>query len=200
MDFMKLLKKFRGDHPLQPVQEHPSDLALSSALLAITAKRQQTSGTESTSEAIQELSDRFETLLQILKQEFAGRLENPVRAFASLTGIFESDERKKNTKMRTPFLYLRVPSRPGYLMEEAEMDHVFVYRASESRTLLWNDSDATVSRTPLFARKHQIEAELVRVQPDLWEATWMDETRQTLSTHQIAQIVLAKAMKELVAP
>jgi hypothetical protein len=197
MVFKRIFKGLMGETQSELAADTPAGNELSSALHTLSQKKRHFGTAVDVTEGIAELGAAFEELIRILKEEFAGKLDNPMRAFACKVGYLEGSGAANRTKLRTPFLFLRVPGRPGYLMEELETDELTVFRASESRSLLWNEGEAAVDRTPLFTRKAKIEGSFRKVQIDLWEMHLGKAPRNTVSTLRLAEIMLAKAVQEM---
>ena len=187
MVFTRLLKKLKGHEAISSEGTAGSDLA--NALLNVASKKRH----PGPAGILSEVQGELDSLIKIMKDEFAGRMENPLRAFACFGGQLNGPSFKSP---KTHFLFLRIPGRPGLLIEEGS-EECLIFRATEAKSLLWNENEAQVDRTPLFTRKANPLGRLVSIQGDLWELFWEEKPRQTLSSRQLAEVLLAKAVQEM---
>jgi hypothetical protein len=191
MVFTRLLRKLRGTGAaaeLEPVSESE----LTRALLSVTRKPK---GHDSEELLGAPLAEELTRLIVILKEEFAGRLDNPMRAFACFQGQFQADSNFKSPKIS--YVFLRVPGRPGFLIEQVGTDSLDLFRATEALPMLWSESEAHVVRDPVFTRRPARVASLVKLELDLWQWTFLEEPPQLWSTSQVAEHLLARSVQEL---
>jgi|GEM_PF-5261329 len=162
-------------------------------------------------EATRDLEVELAAVTRILKDEFSSRLENPFRALALESGVFEGVASQETTQRSrlgstgngpSPFLYMRLPGLPGFLFTPEGDETLVVCRASAALPLLRNADTGGNERPAVFARRSGPFATLICLEPGLWryeptEGATDVRFAQTLSTERLAELLLTQAVQAM---
>lgn len=143
--------------------------------------------------AIEDLRVELGEVVRAIREEFDGRLENPFRGLSLQSGKLP----RSGAEGYVPFLFLRVPGIPGFLLEPKDEETVEVYRATEARTLLNNESTGAVEWPAIFSRRSGAVLLLKPLEPGLWRVLRTEVLWDTKSTSSVAEALAARAVQEL---
>jgi hypothetical protein len=156
--------------------------------------------------ALDELGGECLLILRALREEYIDRKDAPLRGLALESGLMapeppstESQTRPRPpaSKVATPFLFLRVPGKPGFLVEPDDEGTFQLYRAVEARPLLHNDSTGEAERPSLFSRRSELVSHLTHLEPGLWRVKEGTDSPETLGVTRVAERLLARAVHEM---
>ena len=161
-------------------------------------------------DALIELTSECIAILQAMRGAYSDMKVDPLRGLAIETGWLSGSAdattpRGRPKETRVPFLFFRVPGRPGFLIEPEEGSDsgaegpLFLYRAVEARPLMRNDSTGESERPSLFSRRSDALTHLVRLEPGLWRQVEGTTSPSTLSVTRVAERLLARAVHEMVS-
>ncbi len=146
-------------------------------------------------DALAELTEECAHILRAMRETYADRKEDPLRGLALESGWMSSESKGA----KTPYVFLRVPGRPGFLLEPDEEGNTTRSRAVEARPLLHNDATGEAERPSLFSRRQAPLTTFVRLEPGLWRLFEEGKQPETLALTRLAERLLAQAVQEMVS-
>lgn len=146
-------------------------------------------------DALVELTEECAHILRAMRDTYADRKEDPLRGLALESGWIASAPKGA----KTPYVFLRVPGRPGFLLEPDAEGHLARSRAVEARPLLHNESTGEAERPSLFSKRQGPQTTYVRLEPGLWRVFEEGKAAETVPLTRLAERILAQAVQEMVA-